>query len=76
MSQAITVLKARMAANWILDSGFDDIAVEVCFRYGAADILRVGPAALSELESEVVEELMSRFTSAAITARRLVVAEE
>ena len=34
-----------------------------------AEILRDGPT-LSELESEVVEKLMSRFTSAAITAHR------
>jgi hypothetical protein len=50
-------------------AGFEQVAIEVQQRYTAGEMLSDTPEALSALPSEVVNNLVSRFTSS-ITARR------
>jgi ubiquinone/menaquinone biosynthesis C-methylase UbiE len=51
-------------------AGFEDIGVEVTRRYAAEDLLADAPQALAELPEAVVENLVGRFVSSSITARR------
>jgi arsenite methyltransferase len=51
-------------------AGFEQIAVDVRQRYTTEDLLGDSPAELGSLPPEVVRELVGRFTSSSITARK------
>ena len=63
-------LTATEYRRLLAEAGFEDIGVETKFRYGSAGMLIDAPPALAELPPPVVEELVGRFTSSAISARR------
>ena len=52
------------------DAGFEDIAITVEHRYGVGDFLGDLPAALTDLPAPVLEDLLQRFTSSSIQARK------
>lgn len=54
----------------LAEAGFEEIVVEPRYRYGTVDMLRDAPPSLATLPPAAVEDLVSRFTSSSITARR------
>ena len=56
--------------NLLQDAGFEDIAITVEHRYSAADFLGDLPAALTDLQPPVLQNLLQRFTSSSIEARK------
>lgn len=54
----------------LASAGFSEIAVEIKQRYAAEDFLADAPADLAALPAEAVEQLVGRFTSSSITARK------
>jgi ubiquinone/menaquinone biosynthesis C-methylase UbiE len=63
-------LTADQYRRLLAESGFEAAAVDVKFRYGAADMLREVPPPLVGIPAHTIEELISRFTSSTIGARR------
>jgi arsenite methyltransferase len=56
--------------NLLHDAGFEDIAITVEHRYSAADFLGDLPSALTDLQPPVLQDLLQRFTSSSIEARK------
>ena len=56
--------------NLLHDAGFEDIAITVVHRYSAADFLGDLPSALTDLQPPVLQDLLQRFTSSSIEARK------
>ena len=56
--------------NLLHDAGFEDIAITVVHRYSAADFLGDLPPALTDLQPPVLQDLLQRFTSSSIEARK------
>ena len=56
--------------NLLHDAGFEDIAITVVHRYSAADFLGDLPSALTDLQPHVLQDLLQRFTSSSIEARK------
>ena len=56
--------------NLLQDAGFEDIAITVEHRYSAADFLGDLPSALTDLQPPVLQDLLQRFTSSSIEARK------
>jgi SAM-dependent methyltransferase len=56
--------------NLLQDAGFEDIAITVEHRYSAADFLGDLPTALTDLQPLVLQDLLQRFTSSSIEARK------
>ena len=56
--------------NLLQDAGFEDIAITVEHRYSAADFLGDLPSALTDLQPHVLQDLLQRFTSSSIEARK------
>ena len=56
--------------NLLHDAGFEDIAITVEHRYSAADFLGDLPSALTYLQPPVLQDLLQRFTSSSIEARK------
>lgn len=54
----------------LTEAGFSDIRVEVQHRYAAEDFLNDAPPELASLPAEAVAQLVGRFTSSSITARK------
>jgi arsenite methyltransferase len=52
----------------LADAGFTQVDIDVRQRYTAEDLLSDTPDTLSALPAEVVDELVGRFTSSAVTA--------
>jgi arsenite methyltransferase len=52
----------------LADAGFTQVYIDVRQRYTAEDLLSDTPDTLSALPAEVVDELVGRFTSSAVTA--------
>ncbi len=52
------------------EAGFEEIAIEVEQRYCAADFNGDLPSALTDLQPQVLQELLQRFTSSSIEARK------
>ena len=63
-------LTASQYRALLAEAGFVSIGVEVRQRYTAEDLLSDAPDALASLDPAVVADLVGRFTSSAITARR------
>ncbi len=51
-------------------AGFDEIAITIEQRYTPADFTRDQPSALSDLQPAQLQELLHRFTSSSIQARK------
>jgi ubiquinone/menaquinone biosynthesis C-methylase UbiE len=51
-------------------AGFEHVSIEVRQRYSAEDLLTDAPEGLSALPAGVVDDLVGRFTSSSITARK------
>ncbi len=56
--------------NLLQDAGFEDIAITVEHHYSAADFLGDLPPALTDLQPLVLQDLLQRFTSSSIEARK------
>ena len=52
------------------EAGFEEIAIKVEQRYCAADFNGDLPSALTDLQPQVLQELLQRFTSSSIEARK------
>lgn len=63
-------LTAAEYRRYLAEAGFEEIELTTKFRYGTADMLRDAPAGMAGLPADVVEDLVSRFTSSDIRARR------
>jgi SAM-dependent methyltransferase len=56
--------------NLLQDAGFEDIAITVEHHYSAADFLGDLPTTLKDLQPLVLQDLLQRFTSSSIEARK------
>ncbi|MCG8348685.1 MAG: arsenite methyltransferase [Chloroflexales bacterium] len=54
--------------TFLVTAGFERIDVDVRHRYMMEDLVSSAPDGLNHLDSEVVQQLLGRFTSSAITA--------
>lgn len=64
-------LTSEQYSEQLTEAGFTDIQMEIRYRYESADLFTKGiPVALTQLPTETFTELVSRFTSTAITAMR------
>ncbi len=64
---ALTIEQYRQL---LTQAGFEQVSVDVRQRYTPEDLLTDSPEALSALPAEVVSDLVGRFTSSGITARK------
>ena len=64
---ALTVTEVT---SLLQEAGFEEIAIEVEQRYCAADFNGDLPSALTDLQPHVLQELLQRFTSSSIEARK------
>ena len=64
---ALTVEEYRAFLD---EAGFEEIGVEIRHRYAVEEVLPAAPSDLAGLTQEALRELVHRFTSSAITARR------
>jgi hypothetical protein len=56
--------------EYLLEAGFNDVAVEVLHRYTLDDFGMLQGGEFQGLDLAVIQDLVSRFTSSAILARR------
>jgi len=54
----------------LAEGGFEQVSIDVKQRYTAEDLLTDTPETLSSLPADAVSDLVSRFTSSSITARK------
>ena len=54
----------------LIQAGFEQVVIDVRQRYTAEDLLTDSPESLSSLSSDVVNDLVGRFTSSGIAARK------
>lgn len=64
---ALTIDEYR---RFLTEAGFSDIRVEIQHRYAAEDFLSDAPQELASLPADAVAQLVGRFTSSSITARK------